>query len=121
MSSRAVAVRCPTGSGKESKQRIMGVDVMLWQLHSAIMGIRLETGANPDEVTSELLAIPGITNVVMVAGRYDFFVHYVCRNMMEEYRRFVVERFRKIPGIANIEGFIGLDLYERKFEVGVIG
>jgi len=120
MSSRAVAVRCPTGSGKESKQRIMGVDVMLWQLHSAIMGIRLETGANPDEVTSELLAIPGITNVVMVAGRYDFFVHYVCRNM-EEYRRFVVERFRKIPGIANIEGFIGLDLYERKFEVGVIG
>ena len=98
----------------------MGMDVMLWQLHSALMGIRLETGANPDEVTSKLLAIPGVTNVVMVAGRYDFFVHYVCRNM-EEYRQFVVERFRKIPGIANIESFIGLDLYERKFELGVIG
>ena len=70
-------------------------------------------------MTSELFAIPGITNVVMVAGRYDFFVHYVCRNM-EEYRQFV-ERFRKIPGIANIEDFIGLDLYERKFELGVIG
>jgi DNA-binding Lrp family transcriptional regulator len=58
--------------------------------------------------------------VVMVAGWYDFFVHYVCGNM-EECRQFVVERFRKIPGVANIESFIGLDLYERKFELGVIG
>jgi hypothetical protein len=40
---------------------------------------------------------------------------------MEEYRRFVVERFRKIPGIASIESFIRLDLYERKLELGVIG
>jgi len=86
----------------------------------AIIAIKLEAGASPDQVVSTLLSIPGVTNVVMVAGRYDFFVHYVCRNM-EEYRRFVVERFRKIPGIANIESFIGLDLYERKFEVGVIG
>jgi hypothetical protein len=31
------------------------------------------------------------------------------------------KRFRKIPGIANIESFIGLDLPERKFELGVIG
>jgi DNA-binding Lrp family transcriptional regulator len=86
----------------------------------AIVGIRLETGASPDEVVSTLLSTPGVTNVVMVAGRFDFFVHYVCRNM-EEYRRFVVERFRKIPGIANIESFIGLDLYKRVFELGVIG
>ncbi len=85
----------------------------------AIVGIRLETGASPGKVAAILLSIPGVTNVVMVAGRYDFFVHYVCQNM-EEYRRFVVERFRKIPGIANIESFIGLDLYERKFELGVI-
>jgi DNA-binding Lrp family transcriptional regulator len=86
----------------------------------AIVGIRLETGASPDQVVSVLLSTPGVTNVVMVAGRYDFFVHYVCQNM-EEYRHFVVEELRKIPGIANIESFIGLDLYERKFEVGVIG
>ena len=86
----------------------------------AILGIRLETGASPDKVVSILLSIPGVTNVVMVAGRYDFFVHYVCRNM-EEYRQFVVERLRKIPGIATIESFMGLDLYERKFELGVIG
>jgi Lrp/AsnC family transcriptional regulator for asnA, asnC and gidA len=86
----------------------------------AIIGIRLETGASPDKVVSTLLSIPGVTNVVMVAGRYDFFVHYVCRNM-EEYRQFVAERFREIPGIASIESFVGLDLYERKFELGVIG
>ena len=54
----------------------------------SIIGIKLETGANVDEVASALLSIPGVTNVVMVAGRYDFFVNYVCQNM-EEYRQFV--------------------------------
>ncbi len=58
--------------------------------------------------------------MIMVAGRYDFFIHYVCWNM-EEYRLFIVDNLRKVPGIASIESFLGLDLYERKFEVGVIG
>jgi DNA-binding Lrp family transcriptional regulator len=85
----------------------------------AIIGIKLETGAKLDEVVSALLSIPSVTNVVMVAGRYDFFIHYVCQNM-EEYRQFIAEKLRKIPGIANVESFMGLDLYERKFELGVI-
>ena len=85
----------------------------------AIIGIKLETGAGLDKVVSALLSIPGVTNVVMVAGRYDFFIHYVCKNM-EEYRQFVAEQLRKIPGISNVESFLGLDLYERKFELGVI-
>ena len=85
-----------------------------------IIGIKLEIEASVDRVASALLSIPGITNVVMVAGRYDFFVHYVCRNM-EEYRQFVVKKLRNIKGIASVESFVGLDLYERKFELGVIG
>ena len=85
----------------------------------AIIGIKLETGADPDEVASILLSIPGITNVVMVAGRYDFISNYVCQNM-EVYRQFVTEQLRKIPGIYNVESFLGLDLYERKFELGII-
>lgn len=85
----------------------------------AIIGIKLETGANPENIVSSLLSIPGVTNVVMVAGRYDFFLHYVCKNM-DEYRQFVAEQLRIISGIANVESFIGLDLYERKFELGVI-
>jgi DNA-binding Lrp family transcriptional regulator len=85
----------------------------------AIIGVKLETGANPDDIVPNLLSIPGMTNVVMVAGRYDFFLHYVCKNM-EEYRQFVSEELRRIPGIANVESFIGLDLYERNFELGVI-
>ena len=85
----------------------------------SIIGIKLETGANVDKVASALLSMPGVTNVVMVAGRYDFFVNYVCQNM-EEYRQFVTEKLRKISGIASVESFIGLDLYERKFELGVI-
>ncbi len=86
----------------------------------AVIGIKLEIRADPDEVVSTLRSIPGITNVIMVVGRYDFFVHYVCQNM-EEYRLFVAERIRQVPGIANVESFLGLDLYEQKFELGVIG
>ena len=85
----------------------------------AIIGVKIETGAEIDEVVSTLLSIPGVTNLIMVAGRYDFFVNYVCQNM-EEYRQFIAETLRKIPGVANVESFIGLDLYERKFELGVI-
>jgi len=85
----------------------------------SIIGIKLETGANVDKVASTLLSFPGVTNLVMVAGRYDFFVNYVCQNM-EEYRQFVVGKLRRVSGIANVESFIGLDLYQRKFELGVI-
>jgi DNA-binding Lrp family transcriptional regulator len=86
----------------------------------AVIGIKLEIGADPDKAASTLHSIPGVTNVIMVAGRYDIFIHYVCQNM-EEYRLFVSNTLRKVPGIANVESFLGLDLYTRKFELGVVG
>lgn len=86
----------------------------------ALIGIRLQPDIDAGEVAETLLSQSGVTNVVMVAGRYDFFVNYICRNT-EEYRDFVMNQLRKIPGIASVESFIGLDLYERKFELGVIG
>jgi Lrp/AsnC family transcriptional regulator for asnA, asnC and gidA len=86
----------------------------------AMIGIRIDSTGDVDTIASTLLSFPGVTNVIMVTGRYDFFVRYVCRNI-EEFHRFIVESLRKIPGIFTIESFIGLELYERKFEVGVIG
>jgi Lrp/AsnC family transcriptional regulator for asnA, asnC and gidA len=86
----------------------------------AIIGVRVETGGDFNHVASTLLALPGVTFVMMVTGRYDFFVHYVCRNT-EEFQHFIVESLRKIPGISTVESFIGLELYERRFELGVIG
>jgi Lrp/AsnC family transcriptional regulator for asnA, asnC and gidA len=86
----------------------------------AIIGIRLEPGVDADEIAMTLLSLSGVTNVVLVAGRYDFFVDYICRNT-EEYRKFIVESLRRIPGISTVESFIGLELYERKFELAVIG
>jgi len=86
----------------------------------SVIGIRVQTEADLDTIVQTLLELPGVTNLVLVTGRYDIFVHYVCQNM-EEFRRFVVEELRQIPGIASFESFIGLDLYERKFELGIIG
>jgi Lrp/AsnC family transcriptional regulator, regulator for asnA, asnC and gidA len=86
----------------------------------AIIGIRLEPGVDADEIAKTLLSLSGVTNVVLVAGRYDFFINYICRNN-EEYRKFIVDSLRRIPGISTVESFMGLELYERKFELAVIG
>jgi hypothetical protein len=39
---------------------------------------------------------------------------------MEEYREFVGGDLRNVTGIADIESFIGIDLYVHKFELGVL-
>jgi hypothetical protein len=44
---------------------------------------------------------------------------HISRNL-EEYRRFFTETLRNLPEIASVESFIGLDLYERIFLVGVV-
>ena len=85
-----------------------------------IIGIKLGNGASPDDVVSTLLAMPGISSVVMVTGRFDLLAWYVCRDL-EEYRLFVTEELRDVPGVDAIESFVGLDLYEPKFQLGVIG
>jgi Lrp/AsnC family transcriptional regulator for asnA, asnC and gidA len=85
----------------------------------ATIGIKIEAGADVKMIVEQLLAFPGVTSVVMVAGRFDLFVEYLCQNM-EEYRKFVGERLRGIAGVAIVESFLGLDLYERKFELGII-
>ncbi len=66
-----------------------------------------------------LKGFEGVSAITMVAGSFDFFITYVCRNT-EEYRRFITEELRNIPEIASFESFMGLDLYERKFIVGLI-
>ena len=86
----------------------------------SVIGIRVNPDADLERIVSTLLSMPGVTNLVLVTGRYDIFLHYVCQNM-EDFRQFVVNDLRLIPGIASFESFIGLDLYERKFELGIIG
>jgi Lrp/AsnC family transcriptional regulator for asnA, asnC and gidA len=85
-----------------------------------IIGIKLKSDASPDEAVSALLAVPGVSSVVMVTGRFDLLAWYVCRDL-EEYRHFVTGELREIPGVEAFESFVGLDLYEPKFQLGVIG
>jgi DNA-binding Lrp family transcriptional regulator len=85
-----------------------------------IIGVKFENGASPDKVVSALQAMPGISSVVMVTGRFDLFAWYVCKDL-EDYRRFTTEELREVPGVGVIESFVGLDLYEPKFQLGVIG
>lgn len=86
----------------------------------AVIGVKLGQGAEMEGTIKRIMAIPGVTNVIMVAGRYDLFVHCFCQDI-EAYKQLVGNRLRKIPAIQTTEGFIGIGFYGRKFEVGVIG
>jgi len=84
-----------------------------------MFGVKLKVSASPEKFVETMLSVEGVTGITMVAGSFDFFLTYVCRNL-EEYRQFFNETLRKVSEIASIESFIGLDLYERHFLVGVI-
>jgi Lrp/AsnC family transcriptional regulator, regulator for asnA, asnC and gidA len=85
----------------------------------ATIGVKLKADASPEKFVKALGEIEGVSGITMVAGSFDFFITYVCRNM-EEYRRSIVEQLRSLPEIESFESFIGLELYERKFLVGLI-
>ncbi|MDR3576140.1 MAG: Lrp/AsnC family transcriptional regulator [Anaerolineaceae bacterium] len=85
----------------------------------AMIGVRIKAESSPEKFAAALERFEGVSGITMVAGSFDFFITYVCRNM-EEYRRFITEQLRNIPEIESLESFIGLDLYERKFLVGLI-
>ena len=85
----------------------------------AMIGIKLQANASPLHLIERLQSTLGVAGITMVAGNYDLFVVYVCRNL-EEYRQFINDELRSIKEIASFESFIGLDLFERKFLVGVV-
>jgi Lrp/AsnC family transcriptional regulator for asnA, asnC and gidA len=85
----------------------------------AMIGVKIKADASPKLFVETLKDIEGVSAITMVAGSFDFFITYVCRNL-EEYQRFITDELRNIPEIASFECFIGLDLYERKFIVGLI-
>lgn len=85
----------------------------------AMIGIKLQASASPQSLLDKLQSTEGVTGITRVVGNFDFFFTYVCRNL-EEYRKFITDELRTYPEIATFESFLGLDLFERKFLVGVV-
>lgn len=86
----------------------------------AMIGIRIKANSSAENLIRSLQEIEGVSGINMVSGSFDFFIVYICRNL-EEYRQFISEKLRKMPEIESFESFIGLDLYERKYQVGLVG
>lgn len=83
----------------------------------AAIGLNVKAGISPDKVILALKEIPGITSIMTVVGRFDLIIEYVCPNL-EEYRQFVGNELKEMPGVSYFESFIGLDLYKNNFELG---
>ena len=84
-----------------------------------IIGIKIKANASPGKLVETLQGVGGVSGITMVAGSFDFFITYVCHNMAE-YQWFITDKLRNIPEIASFESYIGLDLFERKFLVGLV-
>ncbi|OGO39281.1 MAG: hypothetical protein A2W35_08845 [Chloroflexi bacterium RBG_16_57_11] len=87
---------------------------------TALIGLRINWSiAAPADIVAALENIQGVSSIMLVTGSYDLFVRYVCPNL-EAYRHFLADELRRIPGIAQFESFIELDLYEHKFEISKV-
>jgi len=86
----------------------------------AVLGLKAEPSADLDRMISTFLKSPRITNLQQVTGRYDFIIHCVFLSM-DDFRQFIDVELHEIPGIADVEPCIGLDMYQRKFDLGIIG
>jgi DNA-binding Lrp family transcriptional regulator len=85
----------------------------------AIIGIKIKANASPGRLVETLLGVEGVSGITMVAGSFDIFITYVCHNLAE-FQWFITNKLRNLPEIASFESYIGLDLFERKFLVGLV-
>jgi DNA-binding Lrp family transcriptional regulator len=85
----------------------------------AVIGVKIKPGADVEALVKTLLAFPGVISVMMVAGRYDFVLQYVCQSM-EEFRSFIGKNLGNTADVTDIESLMGIDLYAHKFGLGIV-
>ena len=83
----------------------------------ALIAIRINW-ADPgvDQIVAALRATRNVVTVMVVTGRYDLFIRYVCADL-ECYRRFISEELPNIEGIIQFESFIELDLHSPRIQI----
>ena len=69
----------------------------------ALIGVNVQN-ADIDEVARQIASFPEVSYLIMVSGGFDLVVEVICRDR-EHFTRFLNQRLRKIPGVAQTQSF----------------
>jgi DNA-binding Lrp family transcriptional regulator len=113
VSERAVSARFAELSERDALRVIaVGNPHALGFRGLAWMGITLEDGAELDDVAGMLAAVPQLSYLVSVSGRFDLMGELVCRDR-EHLIATLSERIGRVAGIESVETFYYLRLLYR--------
>ncbi len=90
------------GSGVKIDIKKLGWDI------SAFLGIYLEKSYLYDDVASQLIKIPEITNISYTTGIYSIFVEISCKDTTH-LKEVLHDKIQKVQGIQRTETFISLE------------
>lgn len=78
----------------------------------ALTGIVVAPPTRTQDVADALSELASVTYVAICAGRFDLWIELVCSDM-DEFLQVMDDKIRSIPGVAQLESFIYLDLRYR--------
>lgn len=90
------------GSHLEVNYKKLGYDI------SAFVGILLEDGKQLKVVMRGLETIPEVTSAHYTTGKYNIFVHLICRDT-SHLGKVLSDQIQSIKGIKHIESFLSLE------------
>lgn len=90
------------GSHLDVDPALLGYDI------KAFVGVFLEKGCTYNEIAEALSAIPEITEIHYITGRYSVFLKIVCRNT-RDLRNVLNDKIQAIQGVSRTETFISLE------------
>ncbi len=70
----------------------------------AMIGVNVHN-ADIDEVAKRVASFPEVSYLIMVSGGFDLIVEVICRDR-EHFTRFINQKLRKIPGVAQTQSFL---------------
>jgi len=69
----------------------------------ALIGVNVQN-ADVEEVAKHIAKFTEVSYLIMVSGGFDLVVEVICRDR-EHFTRFLNQRLRKIPGVAQTQSF----------------
>jgi Lrp/AsnC family transcriptional regulator for asnA, asnC and gidA len=82
----------------------------------ALIGLKVDA-SRLDEISEEIAALPEVTYLVVVAGRFDLMCEVVCEDN-EHLVRVLTEALARVPGIRSTETLVELRFVKESYQWG---
>jgi Lrp/AsnC family transcriptional regulator for asnA, asnC and gidA len=79
----------------------------------AMIGVNVHN-ADVEEVAQQIARFPEVSYLIMVSGGFDLMVEVICRDR-EHFTRFLNQKLRKVPGVAQTQSFFILQTFKMAY------